>query len=116
MGSMMTLSMQKVQADDAVPKRIEAQEFRLVDAHGESRLKIGFSTHNGIQRPRIDLTEDTGYALVTIALDKDNIPYVRLNNPELPALSLRQRKNADRRLSPDERAELKRMKQQEMAD
>jgi hypothetical protein len=103
LGSMFSLSIQSADADSRIPKRIEAQEFRLVDDHGDVRARLTLRDQNGIQRPRLDFVENGGFNLVSIAVDNKNVPYIRLNNPDYPPMAMRQRLKADARIRPSER-------------
>lgn len=89
--------------DREVPKRIEAHEFVLVDAEGVNRARLGFSKRDGVQQPYLNLTDDRGYALLSVAVDRHGVPFMRLNNPEMPTMALRQRKSASPRISTSER-------------
>jgi hypothetical protein len=106
LGSMLTVNvtMNQVEADDKdIPKRIEAHEFVLVDADGANRARLGFSKRDGVQQPYLNLTDDRGFALLSVAVDKNGVPFMRLNNPDMPPMALRQRRKASPRLSSSER-------------
>jgi hypothetical protein len=106
LGSLLTVNVTMNQAeagDRDIPKRIEAHEFVLVDADGANRARLGFSKRDGVEQPYLNLTDDRGYALLSVAVDKTGVPFVRLNNPEMPTMALRQRKKAQARYGGSER-------------
>ncbi|PCJ66230.1 MAG: hypothetical protein COA73_01270 [Candidatus Hydrogenedentota bacterium] len=104
LGSVFTISMQKADAEEKeVPKTIEAQEFRLVDANGNTRGRFGFSGSKEDQRPYLSLNKVGGHQMLSVAIDKDGMPFIRLNNPEMPPTAIRQRGGTDRRFKSNER-------------
>ena len=104
LGSIFTISMQKANAvEKQNPVRIDAQEFRLVDANGDVRGRFGFSGPEEDPKPYLSLNEVGGYQILSVAIDNNDMPFIRLNNPDMPPTAIRQRGNADRRIKSNER-------------